>query len=315
MTSTGTTGTPVAWRPWAHAAVAAVIGALLVRPVQSVVVVGIFGGAMALLYLAVLIVFSALAFGAVGRFFLGRRGWHLAWTTVLYLPVAVAATFFITNEGSLSFGDPRSLVLCAAVPAVLALFAYRGIARIVAAVIAVIAVVVATSVGATKKAEADYEAGYARFGSDMRPYVTDLDGYTQLFEPRIAGPDVIIATFLPEGVDATGEVREPGELAIITQRNAGLCDPIVYGISRSDGPVDQVTCDETGDTAVRTTATNHEVSKRVGDIVVRANAAMDVPLDELTAALDASRLIDDRYYRHLLFGEQGEYIEELDGKR
>jgi hypothetical protein len=80
-------------------------------------------------------------------------------------------------------------------------------------------------------------------------------------------------------------------------------------------PEPQTTCTKTATGWLRTSASAHELTRVVDGKLVRVTGPLSTPTAVLRAALANAKPMDDRYYRHLLFGENGQYIPELDGLR
>lgn len=135
-------------RPWSHAIVAAFVGIVFGYFLRIVAIAALLAGGTLILVAMLVVLIAAIAFGALGRAFTGRRsGWVLAITVGLWAPVVIGAAFIIfANEGQFNQSNLLSPVAGGVVAAVFALLSHRGFPRwlgIAALLAGIIALVVA----------------------------------------------------------------------------------------------------------------------------------------------------------------------------
>jgi hypothetical protein len=135
-------------RPWSHAIVAAFVGIVFGYFLRIVAIAALLAGGSLILIAALVVLVAAIAFGALGRAFTGRRsGWVLVITVIPWAPVVIGAAFIIfASEGQFNQSNLLSPVAGGVVAAVVALLAHKGFPRwlgLAALVAGVIALVVA----------------------------------------------------------------------------------------------------------------------------------------------------------------------------
>lgn len=298
-------------RAWSHVVVSAVAGAVLVSAAQQAVV-GLVFGVWLLVPVVVAVVF--VVFALVGTLASGRpHGWRQGFTVVAWFPVVA---WSVVDPGGDLGGDPGMTYAAGAlVSALAACLMHPGRLRIVLAaglVAAVGAVAVVQVRGAREDDRAD---AIASFGSSMRPFVVDLDGYRQNGDPVAVGPTVVVARFYP-----VARAQEPGLVLTVTSdaSTAETCGPVLRGPGDVPERTEQAetSCREVVEgTWLRTGADVREAARTVDGTVVRVGGGPEVPDDVLVAAVEGVRPMSDRYYDHLLFGEDHTYVPELDGAR
>lgn len=310
-------------RPLAHAMSAFLVATLFTWPAQYSVIAFIFGGFFGLWAAALVLIVSGIAFGALGRIFLrSRRGWLLGLVTpIVWLPIVVVA-FMQTAEptGSLDGTSITPLLIGSSACALIALVTYAGPLRVLAITAACICAIVLILHAMTERASDELAEGQARFGSSVRPFVAVIDGYRSLGEPTATAAGAVAGFYREQGAEQTGPAANPTDITLATETDAtsGIstaCGPPLLGTDGDGAPQDQLSCTQNGNTWTRKSANGHELARILDGYIVRVSASMEVSTSTLEMALDAAHPMDDRFYRHLLFGEQGEYIPELDGKR
>ena len=309
------------WFPVIHALAALLAGVLLSFEVQRNVVGGLFVGIPFLVVLGVkALIVTGITFAALSKAFTGK--WNLRFAAVIsvgFVAVQTAIVWLFPQSNGWMPGEPASIITGAAIGIVSALVMHSGVPRMVGLAAAILTIPVLgfahldpsdlDSSESVSPAEAE---AVARFGSDVRPYVTEVVGLVSFGEPAAVSSTVVVGIYAPAG--SSGEVPQTVYLAT---DNSGLpaCGGAPFGrnviLDASDGP-----CEMSADhRRVRNGTTANEVVEERDGIMLRAAAANDVPIDTLHEALDEATLMDDRYYRHLLYGESVEYIPELDGAR
>lgn len=307
MTSAqGPRTTPV----WLHVAISAAVGGLIVTVAQAGVMSLAFGGEA---YAAFQAVVAFVAFAAVGQVFSGRpHGWRQGLTVLVWVPVVVWA--FLGNDGEhgLAWVQPLTYAAGATVASIAALLMHEGWLRIVGAVVGV-GLATGTLVMVNHRDHVDdRRAAIAEFGTSVRPWVIGLDGYRQHGDPTVVSPEIVRTSFYrPE------QVNQPGLALTITTDSSTteVCGDLLRADLAGGYEQPEKTCQQSGGIWRRTSKDGHEVALVEDGRVVRVAASNGLPERELTDALESVRPMSDRYYRHALFGEEGEYIPELDGAR
>jgi hypothetical protein len=158
----------------------------------------------------------------------------------------------------------------------------------------------------------DRRAAIVKFGSSLRPWVIGLDGYRQHGDPHVIDAKVLWTVFYrPEQADQ-------GSLFVTVTTDASttaVCGAPLRAETGTELEQQEKTCRQSGDTWRRTSQDRHEVALVAGDLVVRVAASGDVTENELIDVARSVRPMSDDYYRHALFGEDGQYIPALDGAR
>ena len=281
---------------------------------------GFAGGSALLTVVAVYLVLTGLAFVLLSRLFGKRRGhWIVALTPLALVPVVIVTT--ISPTGDYAIGNAAAYAAGGAVAAVMAFLTHPGPLRLFSAlgITAAIAIVAATiSTNVMKDAEAEAQD---HFGSDIRPYVSTIDGYAPRREPTARTPDLVVGGF---GVIEPGQIQPQGDAAdfvIATERivpsaeRLSACGPELFITTDFEGTEAVDTCDKRGELWMRTSASGHEVAWLVDDLLVRVSAQASTPRRLLQEILASTRPMADEYYKHLLFGEEGHYFLEYDGYR
>ena len=295
---------------WSHVFLSAVVGGLLVPfGERSVIGLAYGGGAYATIQAAV--VFAV--FAAVGQAFSPQpHGWRQGLTALVWVPVVGWA--FLGNPGDNDLGgtEPLTYAAGAAVAGIAALVMYEGRLRIAGSVLGV-AIIAGTAVTLIHRDHVeDRAAAVAEFGSSVRPWVVGLDSYRQHGDPHVGDPRILWTTFYrPDQAD-----RPDRFLTVTTDASTTVvCGDVLRADIAGGFGQPEKSCQQVDGVWRRTSEGGHEVALVKDDRVVRVAAANSVPERELLEALESVRPISDRYYRHALFGEDGEYIPELDGAR
>ena len=130
----------------------------------------------------------------------------------------------------------------------------------------------------------------------------------------------VAGAYREQGAEQTGPLANPTDITVATETvpttgTSSACGPQLLGSDGDGAPQDQVSCTQQGGRWMRESINGHEFARILDRKIVRVSASTKVLTSTLEEALDSARLMDDRFYRHLLFGEQGEYIRERDGNR
>jgi len=301
------------WAPWIHALAAFAIGVVLYLILQQVIVFVLLGfGPLGLLGLLAPLAIAFLAFGGLGRAAIGRRaGWWLGLSAIPWFAVGVIV--FITAQTSHGWDPsvPWPYLVAGLAPATFALLAHAGPSRAIA-----VACIVATIVlGVQAKSHADLVSAQQRLGSTIHPEVTSVTGFQPYGETHLAYPgttsQALAWGYIKSGI-LSGPI--PVQFVLTTDRpDVHVCGPALNAHRQSPEP--QLTCTESGPEWSRTSADFHELARIEDGYLVRVTAPASTPDAVLARALDHAEPMDDRYYRHLLYGESGQYIPELDGLR
>lgn len=295
---------------WSHVVISAVVGALMV-PVAEAGVVGLAYGGAAMA--ATQAVFMFVVFAGVGRAFADRpQGWWQGLTVLIWMPVVGWAFLGNPGDNDLSGTEPLTYAAGCAVSAIAALLMYEGRPRLVGSALGV-AIAAGTIVTLTHRDHLeDRRAAIAEFGSSVRPWVVDLDGYRQGGDPVVVLPKVLRTTFYRPEQSSAPDL----ELTITTDASSTVvCGAVLRATIGADFEQPEKTCRQSNGMWRRTSEGGHEVALVKDGRVVRVAASNNVPEGELVDAIRSVRPMSDDYYRHALFGEDGQYIEELDGAR
>jgi hypothetical protein len=301
---------PLSGRIWWHVGVSAAVGALAVTVAEVGVVGLVFGG------VEQAVIMAAVAFGlfaAIGYAFLGAgRGWKQGFTVLVWVPIVVWAFVGGSGENVLEGTEPLTHVVGAAVAGIVALLMHEGWPRRAAAAVAAVAVVTTAVTSIHHHHVEDRKAAIVAFGSTMRPWVIGLDGYRQHGDPTVVSPKILRTSYYrPEQSD-----RPDLELTITTDASTTVvCGDVLRATMQADFEQPERTCRQSDGIWRRTSKDGHEVAIVKGNRIVRVAASDAVPEQSLIEALRSVRPMSDRYYRHALFGEAGEYIPALDGRR
>ncbi len=298
-------------RPWLHAAAAFVAGLVLPLMLRTGILLLLLGSIPWLLI--VVFVIAAAIFGALGWWGTARpAGWWLAVTVIPWFVSEVAVTLSPTTGQGPGGSDVWLYLLAGLVPVALALVSHSGPPRAVA----VIAIVAAVAIGVNAKNESDTVQAKLALGSGLRPDVTTVPGYTPYGETQLAYPGTLSEAlawgYIKSGTSTDGY---PVQFVLTTDvGTAAVCGSPLYAHQLTQ-PEPEVQCVQQGKDWMRSSANAYEIV-HVGDgKLLRVTAPTSTPKSVLTAALRNAKPMDDRYYRHLLFGQSGQYIPELDGLR
>ncbi len=326
--STATTKSPLGrWlqrgrrrTPWLHGLAAFAVGFVLYAALQQAIVALLFGMPWLVAGVAAI---ALAAFGGLGRAMTGRQAsWWLSLSAIPWLGIGVAV--FVLAQTSRGW-DPSVLWPYAAAglaPAALALLSHGGPPRAIALLGILVAIVLLIAFGIQAKTQSDLVAGQQRLGSPVRPEVTAVKGYVPYGETQLQAPGTP-SQALSWGYIKSGESTDgyPIQFVLITdQKTVAVCGaPLDARQLASDGqqisPEPETSCTKSGSRWSRTSANAHELSCIIDGKLVRAIAPHSTPVSVLWSALNNAKPMDDRYYRHLLLGERGQYIPELDGLR
>lgn len=306
-------------RPWAHAAAAVLLGFVLAVPVPGIAIGIVFGGLVAVPFLLVLLAAASVGFGWLGRWFVAtKRGWWLALVTpVVWLPVAIVVVF--TEPVSLDATKLDAAIWAGVASGLVALLAHRGPVRVVVAVVVAVSIVAFAMNVASEANDRLIARGQVSFGSTVRPFVVEIDGYQPVGEALRYDDQLLAGTFRPEGEQLTDPFGNPLDITLTTEDSAQgaptPCGRDLLGVNSLTGPEVEMSCVVTGKSFTRASVNGQEIGRIRDGLIVRVSAGKGVPLATLKRALADARPMDDRHYRHLLLGESGEYIPELDGRR
>jgi hypothetical protein len=194
-------------------------------------------------------------------------------------------------------------------PAALALLVHAGPSRALGVLCVVGAIIIAVSA----KTSSGVLAAQEKLGSAIRPELTSVSGYIPLGETAIyrPGSDALVETYTRAGISKNGY---PVAFVLVTE---GVSSPVCGGaLDPVHNLVESATsCTKRGLTWSRTSKSGHELDRTIDGHLVRVSGPLTTPSSVLDAALDNAKPMDDEYYRHLLFGEAGQYIPALDGLR
>ncbi|CAN5289211.1 hypothetical protein BH11ACT2_BH11ACT2_22970 [soil metagenome] len=126
------------YRPWANALTALVVGIVFGFFLRIAAIAALLAGGSGRVLIAVLVaIVAAIAFGALGRAFTGRRaGWVLAITVFVWAPLVIGAAFVIfAGEGRFNQSNLLAPLAAGIVAGIFALLAYKGYTRWIAIVI------------------------------------------------------------------------------------------------------------------------------------------------------------------------------------
>lgn len=317
-------------RVWLHAAAAFIAGFAAARFLQGAVFIFLFTGPGALLFLLTVVVIVAVVFGALGRVFTRKgSGWWCSFAVLAWAPAVLVPTFM---QGEVDASALNPAIIGGIAAAVVALLPYAGPPRVLAGIALVVTVVVVgvTAIGAIESGRAT--EAHKRLGTSIRPYVVTVEGYEAQYEMASAGLPTggLRQTMRLESEKVTSaDAAMPGDITLLNQsvdepitsgatelEPATMCGLPLLGVNQGNAE-DETSCvkDADGKTWVRTSAAGLELARILDGVIVRVSAGPKVSEATLRDALDSAKLMDDRYYRHLLYGEEGEYIPELDGLR
>jgi hypothetical protein len=294
---------------WSHVAVSAAFGAIAVSVAELGVVSWAYGATVQAIVMAG---FGFAIFAVVGRAFLGPGGWLQGLTVLVWLPVVAWAFVGGLGENGLDGTRPLTYAAGATVAGVVALLSHAGWPRAVGAGIAVVTVTTTTVTLVHRDHVEERKAAIIAFGSTARPWVIGLNGYRQHGDPIVVSPKILRTSFYrPEQSD-----RPNLELTITTDGSTTVvCGDVLRATMQADFEQPEKTCRQSGGVWRRTSKDGHEVAIVKGNRIVRVAASADVPEPLMVEALRSVRPMSDRYYRHALYGEDGEYIPALDGRR
>lgn len=288
------------------------VGVLLYGGLQQAIVFLFLLGPLWIIAIAVSFAIAFLAFGWLGSAMTGRRsGWWLGLSAIPWLVVGVVLFVAAQTPHGWDPSVPWPYALAGLVPAAIALVAHAGPPR----VIALVCIVAAIVLGIQAKTQSDVVSAQERLGSTLRPEVTSVAGYVPFGETQLESPgtrsQALAWGYVKSGVSTDGY---PIQFVLTTdQKSVDVCGPKLD--AHQAAPEPQSSCTRTGTEWLRTSAGAHELSRVVDGKLVRATAPLSTPTRVLRTALNNAKPMDDRYYRHLLFGESGQYIPELDGLR
>ena len=264
------------------------------------------------------VVISPFVFQAVNRVFHGPTpgGWAFFTAVAWWAAMAISA-LMLTADDDYTEQDRTLLVIVAAViPMVITALIHSGQLRrigavagsAVLAVTAVALVFLLVSSGEEDRKE-DQAQAIIDFGSSVRPSVISLSGYRQNGDPAAVTSGVIVGTFY--------KPETPGQMLTVTTDalTVDFCGPVLRAAVGADVTQPEISCELVDGVWIRTSKGGHEAAAKGHEGIVRVAAANDVPRQELIDAVRSAKPMSDRYYRHLLFGEEVEYIPELDGAR
>lgn len=298
-------------RPWWHAAAAFVAGLTLPVLLNGGIVFTLLGGIPLVLILVV--VLAAAVFGGIGRWGTGRAaGWWLALTVAPWFVSVVLLTLSPTSGESFGASPAWQFLLAGLVPAALALLTHAGPARAVA----VLAIIGAIVIGWNAKNESDAVQAKLVLGSSVRPDVTNVPGYTPVGETQRTDPSTS-SEALSWGYRRSGISTDGSQVRFVLTTDvatAAVCGPVLWA-QQITQPEPETSCVHNGNDWARTSAHTYEIARIVHGKLVRVTAPNSTPKSVLTTALRNATPMNDRYYRHLLFGEKGQYLPELDGLR
>ncbi len=313
MTSGDTQQRPPAWL---HIAVAGLVGACFTTFAVMAFLQLLFVGSVVLG--SFFVVISPFVFQAVNRVFHGPTtgGWAL-FTAASWWAAMVVAALLLTADDDYSRQDRTALVIvAAAVPMVITAMIRPGRCRRMAivagslglSVTAVLLVHALVSAGEESRKE-DRAQAIADFGSSVHPWVIGLKGYRQNGDPAAVSSGVIVGTFY--------KPETPEQMLTLTNDalTSQFCGPALRAALGADVSQPEVSCELVDGLWIRTSEGGHEAAVNGDEGIVRVAASNDVPRQELIDAVRSAKPMSDRYYRHLLFGEDVEYIPELDGAR
>ena len=300
------------WTPWIHGVATFLVGALLYVGLQQAIVFLFLFGPLWIIAIVAAFAIAFLAFGWLGSAMTNRRsGWWLGLSAAPWLVIGVIV--FVAAQTPHGW-DPSVLwpyALAGLAPAAIAFLTHAGPPR----AIALVCIVAAIALGIQAKSQSDVVSAQQRLGSTLRPEVTSVAGYVPFGETQLESPgttsQALAWGYIKSEVSTDGY---PIQFVLTTdQKRVDVCGPTLD--AHQTAPEPQSSCTRAGDEWVRTSAGAHELSRVVDGKLVRATAPLSTPTAVLRAALNNAKPMDDRYYRHLLFGESGQYIPELDGLR
>ncbi len=301
---------------WLHIAIAGLVGACFTTFAVMGFLQLLFLGSLVLG--AFFVVISPFVFQAVNRVFNGPTpgGWAFVTAAAWWAAMAVSALLLTADDDYTQQDRTLLVIVAAAVPMVITAMIRPGRLRRIgvavgAAALAMTAVVVVYALVSSgeEKREDDRAQAIADFGSSVHPWVIGSQGYRQNGDPVAVSSGVIVGTFYrPE---------TPSQMLTLTNDALTLdfCGPALRATVGADVSQPEVSCELVDDVWIRTSKGGHEAAVKGHEGIVRVAASNDVPRHELIDAVRSAKPMSDRYYRHLLFGEDVEYIPELDGAR
>ena len=283
-----------------HAVLAFGIGAVLYAIAQFALVALFVGGPLLASGFAVLgVIVAALAFGALGVGFLGKRsgGW-LALTSLAWAGgSAVAFALGIASRGGqLDQGLWFPPLLAGIVPFTIALLAHGGPTRTIARLLLIATVATGVVALGVRTYQQHHAEGQRRFGSSVLPEVTTVAGTQRAQVQAFPGSHTTVGPYLTAKAQANGDY--PVVFTLLTEPiPESACDAPLAG---APGSEEELTCSRSGKLWIRTSATRHEIAAVLDGHLVRAVGPDSTPESLLRAAIDHAEPMGAWDYEALL---------------
>jgi hypothetical protein len=283
-----------------HAALSFGVGAVLYALAQYALVALLVGGPLLASGFAVLgVIVAALAFGALGVGFLGRRsgGW-LALTCLAWAggSAGAFALGIASRGGQLDPGLWFPPLLAGIIPFIIALLAHRGPTRAIAGLLLIVTGATGIVALAVETYSHHHAEGQRRFGSTVLPEVTTVAGTQRAQVQAYPGSSTTVGPYLTAKPRANGDY--PVVFTLLTEpMPESACGAPLAG---SPGTEAELTCSRSGKLWVRTSATRHEIAAVLDGHLVRAVGSDSTPESLLRAAIDHAEPMSAWDYEALL---------------